>query len=374
MFRAFRKWNRRNGWNRVGGVGWDGDVVLLRLFQATEYGGACHIEGGGYLADGFAVALETEDFDDLVIVVGCGVAGAEVVIFIGIALNLEAEAAVGLGDVEDDDVVGVVAVFAGADLDLLEVAESVVFGAACEGYAGVEEVDELGAAGKVVLGDGFPAPALGCVGYDDGGEGVEFLEADEFHHKAAGGGAFLGVVADEGDVVDDEEACTLAGGLFDGGEDFLFEVGSDYEFGGDLGAGEVGREDVAVAGGGVGVAQLELFGGEFEVHVEYLFAPGDIFGYLDGEDGFADVAGGEDDGVLVLDDEIVEVGLGVGCEEGFLYPVVGCLDGEQADVPWGFARLAGFGGDGGAGVEGLVIFRHCLSSFRRVLLRSRHRR
>ena len=264
----------------------------------------------------------------------------------GIALNLEAETAVGLGYVEDDDVVGVVPVFACADFDLLEIAESVVFGAACEGYAGVEEVDELGAAGEVVLGDGFPATALGRVGYDYGGEGVEFLEADEFHHKAAGGGAFLGVVTDEGDVVDDEEAGALPGGFFDGGEDFLLEVGPDYEFGGDLGSGEVDWEDVAVAGGGVGVAHLELLGGEFEVHVHYLLAPGDVLGYLDGEDGFADVAGGEDDGVLVLNDEVVEVSLGVGREKGFFYPVVGGLDGEQAYVSGGFARLAGFGGDG----------------------------
>ena len=178
----------------------------------------------------------------------------------GVALDLETEAAVGLGDVEDDDVVGVVLVFAGADFDLLEVAEAVVFGAAGEGYAGVEEVDELGAAGEVVLGDGFPAAPLGGVGDDDGGEVVEFFEADEFHHKTAGGGAFFGVVADEGDVVDDEEAGALAGGFFDGGENFLLEVGPDDEFGGNLGAGEVGGEDVAVAGGGVGVAHLELFG------------------------------------------------------------------------------------------------------------------
>ena len=292
----------------------------------------------------------------------------------GVALDLEAKAAVGLGDVEDDDVVGVVLVFAGADFDLLEVAEAVVFGAAGEGYAGVEEVDELGAAGEVVLGDGFPAAPLGGVGDDDGGEVVEFFEADEFHHKAAGGGAFFGVVADEGDVVDDEEAGALAGGFFDGGEDFLLEVGSDDEFGGNLGAGEVGGEDVAVAGGGVGVAHLELFGGEFEVNVEDFFLAGDVLGYLDGEDGFADVAGGEDDGVLVLDDEVVEVHLGVGCEEGFFYPVVGGFDGEETDVTGGFAGFVGFGGDGRAGVSGLLICRHCLSSFRRVLLRSRHRR
>ncbi len=373
MFHLFREWNRRNGWNRVGSVGRNGDVVLFCLFEAAKDGGTRHIEGGGYLADGFAVALELEDFDDLVVVVGCAVATSEVVGFVGIALNLEAEAAVGLGNVEDDNVVGVVPVFACADFDLLEVAEAVVFGAACEGYAGVEEVDELGAAGEVVLGDGFPATALGRVGYDYGGEGVEFLEADEFHHKAAGGGAFLGVVADEGDVVDDEEACALSGGFFDGGEDFLLEVGPDYEFGGDLGAGEVGREDVTVAGGGVGVAHLELLGGKFEVHVHYLLAPGDVLGYLDGEDGLAYIAGGEDDGVLVLDDEVVEVGLGVGREEGFFYPVVGGLDGEQTYVSGGFARLAGFGGDGGTRVEWLVIFRHCLSSFRRVPLRSRHR-
>ncbi len=333
MFRLFREWNRRNGWNRVGVLGRDGDVVLLRLLQSAEDGGACHIEGGCDLADGFAVALEFEDFYDLVVVIGGGIAAPEVVGLVGIALDLEAEAAVGLGDVEDDDIVGVVLVFTGADLDLLEVAEAVVFGAAREGYAGIEEVDELGAAREVVLGDGLPATALGRVGDDDGGEGVEFLEADEPHHKAAGGGAFLGVVADEGDVVDDEELCSLPGCFLDGAEYLLLEIRPGDEFGGDLGAGEVGGEDVAVAGGGVGVAHLELLGREFEVNVEYPFLPGDVLGYLDGEDGFADIAGGEDDGVLVLDDEVVEVRLGVGCVNRVLNPVIRGFYGEKAYSP-----------------------------------------
>ncbi len=167
-------------------------------------------------------------------------------------------------------------------------------------------------------------------GNDDGGE-VEFLfQAYEFHHKAAGCGSFLGVVADEGDVVDDEEADALCGGFFDGVEDFLFEVGSGDEFGINLGTDEVGGEDVYQTCGDVAVTHLELFGGEFEVDIHYLFLTGYGLSYLDGKYGFADIAGGEDDGVLKLYDEVVEVHLGIGRVQCFLDPVVGGLEGEKA--------------------------------------------
>ena len=54
---------------------------------------------------------------------------------------------------------------------------------------------------------------------------------------------------------------------------------------------------------GVGVAELELFVGELAVDVEDRFLGGDFFGQLGGEDGFAGVGHGEEDNVLVFDDE-----------------------------------------------------------------------
>ena len=286
--------------------------------------------------------MEFEDFYDFVIVVGT-VTILEVIVFFGISLYLEFEEAVSLGDVEDDNILCIVAVFTGADLDLLEVAEVVVLGAAGEGDTGIEEVDEFCGAGEVVLGDGLPASAFRCVGYDYGCQVVFFLKSDEFHHKTACGGSFFGVVADECDVVYDEEFGALFGGFFDGVEDFLFEVGSDYEFGVDFGTGEVGWEDVDFSCCGVAVAHLKLLGGQFEIDVKDFLGPGYIFCNLNGEDRFAHIAGCKDNCVLELDDEVVEVHLWVRGVEAFFYPGVGGLDGKESYSFRSFLRFGYLG-------------------------------
>ena len=67
----------------------------------------------------------------------------------------------------DYDVVGVVAVLSGADLQLLDVAQAGVLGALADGEDAVEEVVEFLGAGEVGLGDGVAHVALWGVGYDE---------------------------------------------------------------------------------------------------------------------------------------------------------------------------------------------------------------
>lgn len=64
------------------------------------------------------------------------------------------------------------------------------------------------------------------------------------------------------------------------------------------------------------VTHLELFGGQLAVNVEDFFFAGDIFGQLRAEDGFAGVGGGDDHGAFVLNNEAVEVRLGIVCGGG----------------------------------------------------------
>jgi hypothetical protein len=66
---------------------------------------------------------------------------------------------------------------------------------------------------------------------------------------------------------------------------------------------------------------------------------------LDCEDGFADVAGGEDDGIFVLDDESVEEGLWIWSLKRVFYPVVGGFDGEEAYFLWRSSGLFHFSED-----------------------------
>ena len=327
-------WDRWDRWDRVCGLFRDGDVAGLRLVESALDGALGHIEGLGDVTDGLAVTLELEDFDNLVVVVGAFTV-LEVVVLFGVALEFELQEAAAFGHIIDDDILGIVAVFSGADLDLLEVAEVVVLRAAGKSYAGIEEVYELGGACKVILGNRLPSATLGRVGDDDGREAVFLLEPDEFHHKAAGGGAFLGVVADEGNVVNHEELGSLLGGFLNGVEDFLLEVGPDYEFGVNLGTAEVCGEDVDFSGVHIAVTHLELFCGEFKVHVHNLLGPCYVLGYLDSQNGFADIAGGEDYGVLVLDNQVVEVHLGIRCLDGVLNPSIRGFDGEEAYAFWG---------------------------------------
>ena len=95
----------------------------------------------------------------------------------------------------------------------------------------------------------------------------------------------------------------------------MLEVGAHDEFRVDFGSVEVLREDMDFACGGVGVSHLKLFAGEFKVEVKDFLCSGYVLGYLDCQDGFADIAGGEDDGVLVLDYESMKEGLGIGSLE-----------------------------------------------------------
>lgn len=128
------------------------------------------------------------------------------------------------------------------------------------------------------------------MGDDDRREVVFLFKADQFHHKAASSGAFLGVVANERYVVYHEETGALDGSLLYRCEYFFFKVRAYYEFGVDLSSGEIVREYMAVARGRVGIAHLELLAGEFEVKVQDFLLSGNFFGYLGGKDGFANVA------------------------------------------------------------------------------------
>lgn len=166
-------------------------------------------------------------------------------------------------DIVDEHVLGVVEVFASTDLDLLDVAEVGVFCAASDGNTGIEEVDELGAAGKVVLRNRLISTAFRRVGNDDDGEVVLLLQADDFHHECSCGGSFFGVVAGECDVVQDEEAGAFLGGLLDGVEDGFLQVFAKNEFGIDFGPLKVVGEHVDLVGFGIGVTHLELLVGEF---------------------------------------------------------------------------------------------------------------
>ena len=210
------------------------------------------------------------------------------------------------------------------------------------------------------------------MGQHDDGEVEGLLELDQALHEFGGGGGFLGVAGDEGDVVDEDLADAELGGFLHAGEDGFVHVGAVDVFRIELGPEEVVREDVAYAALGVGVAELELFVGEFAVDVEDGLLGGDFFGQLGGEDGFSGVGDGEEDGVLVLDDETVAEEAGVRSREGFLNPLIGFLDGESANFDGqglGFASLCSKGFDG-------VVAVHCgggLSGCRRASGRSRYR-
>ena len=151
------------------------------------------------------MAFEVEDVLHL-----CGVLvsfpGPEVLLFGGVAYGLEVEEAVSGVYLADYDVVGVVAVLSGADLQLLDVAQACVLGALADGEDAVEEVVEFLGAGEVVLGDGVAHVALWGVGYDEEGPAVFLFQRHELHHEEAGYVAFFGCVAEVGEVVDDDDA------------------------------------------------------------------------------------------------------------------------------------------------------------------------
>ena len=269
----------------------------------------------------------------------------------GVADESEVEEAVSWVYLVDYDVVGVVAVFSGADLDLLDVAQAGVLGALADGEDAVEEVVELLGAGEVILGDGVAHVALWGVGYDEEGPAVFLFQRHEFHHEETGYIAFFGGVAEVGEVVDDDDAgsdCQCGG--FDVGEEVFFVVLGPYGFGDYLCAEEVLGEEVPGAGFGVEVAELELFVGEFAVYVEDFLVPGYLVGHLDGEDGLAEVGVGEEAAYFALVPEAVVEVAGVGTGGGVEYGPVGGLDAEHADKA-GAGDLLDLAVDGFYGVE-----------------------
>ena len=306
------------------------DAVDLGLGDAQD---------GCDLADGLALALE---FGDVVALDFAGLVGAVAEVF-GLDAEfqeLEVDEAAFVGNLVDEDVVAAEFLLAGADLELLDVAETVVLGGLADGHDGVEVVEEALGAGEVVLGDGAGEAALGRVGDDQEAPAVLALEGEEVHHELGRVNAFVGVGAEVADVVDDAGlAAGAEHGFLDALEDAGFVVlGLD---GGrvDLGAVEALRELVEQAGVPVGVAELELLLGEFAVQVEDGALGGDVFGDLDGEDGFTEVGVREEAADFPFEPERVEEFVGVGARGGVFEGLVGGLDGEHVHL---LGVLAGF--------------------------------
>lgn len=117
-----------------------------------------------------------------------------------------------------------------------------------------------------------------------------FLEGHQFHHEDAGIDALVCGIAEVGEVVDDDDFCTGAfGGCFYIPDDGFFVALGSNGVGVDFGSEEAVGEDVTL----VGVAELELFVGEFAVHVEDVAGLRDFVGHLNGVYGFAEVGVGK---------------------------------------------------------------------------------
>ena len=320
--------------------------AVHRVLGVCALGRGHGLDAGGDFADQrFANAKNTSDIsvrfallkqflDILVLCLGI-VLGTlpQVVILRGELSEGEVDVAVDLNDLIDHDVVGVVAEFAGADLELLDVAQGVVLGGFADGEDGVEEVVEFLGAGEVVLGDGAGEGSFGRVGDDQQGPAVLLLEVHQFHHEDAGVHAFVGGVAEVGQVVDDGDlALEFEHGVLDVLEDLLFVVFDVKGHRVDLGSVEARWELVQEAGFGIGVAHLELLVGEFAVDQEDILGQGDVFGHLDSVDGLAQVGVGEEAADLSFVPEFVVEGVGIRSQTSVGEGSVGCLDGEHADV------------------------------------------
>ena len=139
LFREFLVFRFLLGRNAAG----TGRVAeFLGLLQLAVDGSRREAGLVGNLADGLVLGLEVDEFLQ---VLGFGefVLLTELGGFLDIVLEDELRVSLDLLQLVEDDVVGVVLVFSGADLDLLDVAPGGVFGRAADGNSGVEEVDEF---------------------------------------------------------------------------------------------------------------------------------------------------------------------------------------------------------------------------------------
>ena len=359
-------------------VFWGEEVVVLAVHLVHLVHSVHRLFGGGrfvllddfgdhglgkadFLGDfpvGFALAGELDDVLDAVQGLGLFLL-AEVLTLGGVLLEFEVGEAVGFLDLVDDDVVGVVTEGSGADLELFDVAQALVFGRFADGEDAVEEIVEFLGAGEVVLGDGAGEGALGRVGDNQDRPAVLLLELHQFHHEEAGIYAFVAAVAEVGEVVDDDDgAVELECCGFDVLEDAVFVVFEVQVHVVDLGPVHPFRELVEEAGDFVSVAELELLFGELAVEVEDAVVAGDDFGDLDGVEGLAQVGVREEAGDLALVPQFEEEGHRVGHFGGVLKGVVDLLDGQHAD---GVGVCISFHcrGDGVNGIEGISCLHPC---------------
>lgn len=188
---------------------------------------------------------------------------------------------------------------------------------------------------------------------DDYGQAVFSLESENLLHEGSGGFSLLGVVEEEGDVVYEDVAdaavfCSRCNTVKNG----VFQIGVHDVVRTDFGPQEGIRE--AMDDGRdlpFNVAHLELLGREFTVQIKDCVLSGDSLGHLGGQDGFAGVGGGEEDGAFPFDQKVVEVCLGVGFLHGVIDPLVGAFDGHDADSIQHLLELLYLGRDGGNRVD-----------------------
>lgn len=188
---------------------------------------------------------------------------------------------------------------------------------------------------------------------DDHGKAVLPLEGKNLLHEGTGGLAFLGVVEEESDVVHEDVADTAVFGCDCNTVKYgILQVGVHDVVRADFGPKEGIRE--AVDDGRdrpLDVAHLELLGREFTVQVKDCVLFGNSLGHLGGQDGFAGVGGGKKDGAFPFDQEVVEVHLWVGFLQGVIDPLVGALDGHDADSIRHLLELLYLGRNSGDGVN-----------------------
>lgn len=140
-------------------------AFLLEAVDDVAHQGFGEVELVGNLPVGLALLVERADIE----VAGVDVFFRALLKVLPLRTGVQ-EAEVDEGVVVDylagDDVLRAVFKLAVADLDLLDVAEVLVFGGLADGEDAVEEIEQAGAAGQVVSRDGAAESALGRVGDD----------------------------------------------------------------------------------------------------------------------------------------------------------------------------------------------------------------